>query len=669
MSNSDSAFVDEAEELLTEATAYLLNIQDSGLKDPDPDSVNGLFRTMHTIKGMAGLYGHQCITNISHALENILDLIRLGKANMDERAMALIFSHIDVLRVMLKDISEGKALDEAFTVSCVKEIESFLDSGKDEVPVDLLGVLSSYKDMIGVLSEYEEHRLKSNLQSGKGIYKMDVVYTLEIFDTELMDLTSRIKEFGELISTMPTSEGVAMGSIGFSLVIGSLKSPDEIKKLSGNEVIVMSSIKKAEDAPKSEKKSQDKPPHAALAEHDQSLKTSSSTVRVDILKLDKLLNSVGELTLIKNNTKKLWSEMVDLYGRSYLLIDLYKQVQSMERRLHELQADILEVRMIPIGQIFGRLDQLVRRYIKTTGKNITLTVFGEDTEIDKYLAEEVVDPLMHIVRNSVDHGIESPEVRAAKDKPESGTLNLKASQRGNSVVIEIIDDGKGIDLEVIKAKAIEKGLISTSEELDDDEILAFMFEPGFSTKETVSETSGRGVGLDVVKSKLSKFGGFVEVETKPGAGTTFTLTLPITLAIVKSLMLRVGNETYAMPLSSMQETFELDKNELQQLEGGSVYDLRGELLPIVSLDNLLEIQSDWEEIVYAIVIGHGDRRLGIIVDEMLGQQEIVIKPLSDYFKNLSGFAGAAEVGSNEVVLVLDSEALLNEAFEQRKVRT
>lgn len=657
MSISSKEFVDEAEELLSEASLLLLDIQDADSSDPDPEALNGVFRAMHTIKGMAGLYGHQSITDVSHALENILDNIRLGKTTMGDQAVAFFLKHIDTLRTFLNCIREETPIDEKLAAACVTEIDEFMSSDSGDAESDPLAAIDGYESIFSVMTEYEEHRLKSNLKAGKGVYKMDVVYSLEDFDLRLKELTTLIKEFAELISTMPISDGIPMGSIGFSMIIGTGKSTSEVidRTECAVEVISPLAIKKTPAAPVQK----------VMEESELTLKTTSTTVRVDIEKLDRLLNSVGELNLVKNNTRKLWAEMSEAFGRSHLVIDLYKLVQNMERKLHELQADVLEIRMVPFGQIFRRLAQVVRRYKKSAGKEIELLMFGDDTEIDKFLAEEVVDPLMHMVRNSIDHGIESPEERRKAGKPPVGSIHLKASQKGNSVVVEIIDDGRGLDVEMIREKAIERGMISATEQLEDSKVLDLMFVAGFSTKESVSETSGRGVGLDVVKAKMASMGGFVETSSRLGEGTTFTLTFPITLTIVKSLMVRVGREIFAMPLSSMKETMDVFRDDIQHLNGGDVCSLRGELLPVVGLDQMLQIEGDGHKNIYAIIIGHGDKKVGLLVDELLKQQEIVIKPLSDYFDGINAFAGAAEIASNEVVMVLDAEALLVEAFEKR----
>jgi two-component system chemotaxis sensor kinase CheA len=408
------------------------------------------------------------------------------------------------------------------------------------------------------------------------------------------------------------------------------------------------------------------PETAAAKAPDVHLKSTSTTVRVDIDKLDRILNTIGELTLAKGAVKRIGAELFESFGRTDLVYDVHKISVLLERRLSELQSQVLEIRMVPIGQIFTRLAQIVRRYSREIGKEIELSVFGEDTELDKYLAEEVVDPLMHLMRNAIDHGIEPSEVRRNLGKKEAGAVILKAYQKGNHVVIEVKDDGSGIDTVRVRKKAIEKRLIDEDVELQEKEIIDFIFTPGFSTKDVVSEVSGRGVGMDVVKNKLSTLGGFAEVQTFRNVGTTFILTLPITLAIIKALIVRVGNEKFAVPLTSMSETFIVEHKDIQTIEWKEVYYLRGEMLPMLRVNNFFKIEGDQSERSFAVLAGFGERRVGLMVDEFYGQHEIVIKSLSDYFKKLRGFAGCAEIGKHEVILVLDAESLIDESVLKQK---
>ncbi len=474
----------------------------------------------------------------------------------------------------------------------------------------------------------------------------------------LAELTRTIKTKGELISTLPTSSNVPDGSIGFNLMFGTPRPLEEIRKDVNFDIDVLIQPRSAPQ--------QSSPEFSTAKAPDTHLKSISSTVRVDIDKLDRILNTIGELTLAKGAVKRIGTELSESFGRTELVYDVHKISQSLERRLAELQTQVLEIRMVPIGQIFTRLAQIVRRYSRETGKDIELAVFGEDTELDKYLAEEIVDPLMHLMRNAIDHGIEPAEARKMKGKKESGTITLKAYQKGNHVVIEVRDDGAGIDTVRVRKKAIEKGLIDDDVELQEKEIIEFIFTPGFSTKEVVSEVSGRGVGMDVVKDKLSTLGGFAEVTTEKNVGTTFMLTLPITLAIIKALIVRVGDEKFAVPLTSMSETFIVEHKDIQTIEWKEVYYLRGEMLPMVRVNKVFSIEGDSAERSFAVLVGFGERRVGLMVDELLGQHEIVIKSLGNYLKKMRGFAGAAEIGKHDVILVLDAESLIDDSVVKQK---
>lgn len=645
MKASKKEFIAESEDLLFECQQFILEIQDTYQTALNPDTINALFRAMHTLKGLSGLFGSKGITDLSHSLETLLDDVRLGKVNINEAFVNFLFKNLDILKSAIEAIREDK---EPELSSYIEETKTFRASLKENVGgPDLKGIIND--SILKVLSEYEEHRLKSNISKGNGIYLLKVIFDLSTFDTSLEEITKKIKKQGELISTLPISENVPDGSIGFNLMFASSNPIDEIKADTGGEIETLVQAKLT-STPSSAKK------------QEQSLKSSTTTVRVDIDKLDRILNTIGELTLAKDAIKRIGVELSELYSHTPFVRDVYKISQTLERRLAELQDEVLEIRMVPVGQLFSRLAQVIRRFSREIGKEIDLVMYGEDTELDKSLAEEIVDPLMHLVRNSIDHGIEAPEERIKKGKPEHGRVALKAYQKGNYVVIEVIDDGKGIDLDKVKAKAIEKGLLEPNTEIDERELINFIFTPGFSTKEKISEISGRGVGMDVVKEKLAALGGFTEVYTKKDEGTTFILTLPITLAIIKALLVRVGNMRFAIPLTAISETIALEKKDLQSVEWREVFYLRGEMLPVKSLGDIFNIQTESEEMFFAVVVGFGRRKLGILVDEIIGQQEIVIKSLGDYLKGLFGFAGAAEIGRHEVILVLDVESIIEKSL-------
>lgn len=644
MKASKKDFIAEAEDLLFESQQMILEIQDTYQTALNPDTINALFRSMHTLKGLSGLFGNQGVTNLSHALESLLDDIRLGKIDINDDVVKFLFKNLDVLRSAIDAVKEDKKQDIA---EHIDEIKSFRASVKESAGgPNIKGLIDD--SIIRVLSEYEEHRLKANIKAGNSIYLLKAIFELSTFDKSLEEITALIKSKGELVSTLPTSTDVPDGFIGFNLMFASSSQLSELKEELGSDIEVLVQPKRVEAQPKKK--------------NDASIKSATTTVRVDIDKLDRILNTIGELTLAKDAVKRIGSEMAEMHRYSPFVRDVHKISQTFERRLAELQDEVLEIRMVPIGQIFSRLAQVIRRYSREIGKEIELALYGEDTELDKSLAEEIVDPLMHLVRNSMDHGLEPAEERKMKGKEERGSIVLKAFQRGSHVVIEVKDDGRGIDFEKVRKKALEKGLLEPGVELEESEILNFIFTPGFSTKEVASEISGRGVGLDVVKEKLSMLGGFTEVYSKKDEGTIFTLTLPITLAIIKALIVRVGKEKFAVPLTAISETVVVEHKDIQTIEWKDVYYIRGEMLPIMSVGKIFNLETGRSDRSYAVVVGLGARKLGLLVDELLGQPEIVIKSLGEYFKGLSGFAGAAEIGKHEVILVLDVESLIEKSL-------
>lgn len=652
MSSSKKEFIAEAEDLLEESGRLILEIQETYQSGLNPDTINALFRSMHTLKGLSGLFGHQGLADLSHALETILDEIRLGKIEISDSVVKFLFDNIDIFRSLIESLAADK---EPEVSEHLKNIEIFRNSLSDtKKGPDLKGLIDD--SLLMVLSEYEEYRLKANIQEGKGIYLAKAVFQLSDFDKSLEELTKLVKSKGELISTLPTSSNVPPDSIGFSLMFGSAQPIEKLKEAIKCDI---ESILKQKSAEAQQLRKM----------QEMSLKSTTTTVRVDIEKLDRILNSIGELALVKGAVKRIGEELVERYGHSPLVIDVHKISQSLDKRLSEVQNQVLEIRMIPIGQIFSRLSQVIKKYSREVGKQIELLMFGEDTEIDKYIGEEVIDPLMHLVRNAIDHGIEPVAERKKRGKKEAGLVILRAFQRGNHVIIEVEDDGGGIDSNKVREKAIAKGLIEKDAQLDEKQLIDLIFTAGFSTKDVVSEVSGRGVGMDVVKEKLASIGGFAEVETQIEKGTKIILTIPITLAIVKALFIRVGNMKFAIPLTSISETLAITKGDIQTIEGKEVYNLRGEMLPMTNVGRVFDMSENGNENLFAVVVAVGNKKHGLIVDELYGQHEIVIKSLGEYFARLRGFAGAAEIGKHEVVLVIDVDALIEESVIKQKIKS
>jgi two-component system chemotaxis sensor kinase CheA len=501
----------------------------------------------------------------------MLDDLRMGKAALSDEVIDFLLRCVDVLKSLVASIRERKkkrkkkAVEEDVT-AYLKDIKNFRETIKGgEEKESLAGLVDS--ELLKVLSEYEEHRLRSNIKDGNRVYLVSGIFELGNFDTELKKLSDNLRKVGEIISTMPTSEDVPVGSIGFNIMVCSSK-PLESLRFADYKVKTLVERKEEEEAATAEA-------DEAVVVPDSTLRISSNTVRVNIEKLDGILSTVDEISLIRGSIKSIWADMVKTYGHNPLLIDLYRVSQNLDRRIIELKKQVLEIRMVPTGQMFSRLSQVIKRYARDVDKNINIKLYGQDTEIDKSLSEEVIDPLVHIVRNAIDHGLEDKKERGAAGKDETGSITIRAFQRGNNVVIEVEDDGRGIDIKEVKSIAVKEGIISRDKILEEKDALEIIFEPGFSTKEKVSKVSGRGVGLDIVREKLFALGGIVEVDTEKGDGTTFTLTLPITLAIIKSLIVRVGEDIFAVPISAIAETLVVEHKDIQTIEGRMVYELRG----------------------------------------------------------------------------------------------
>ncbi len=658
MKASRRDFILEAEELIEEAERLAIEIQENLEKGLNPDTVNALFRQIHTLKGLSGLFQLKSISDMSHVFEYLLDDLRLGRIDISEDVVEFILENIDILKALITNVEQESLPDVS---SYVREIEAFRSSHfTKQEEVKLEGLIE--QSILSVLSQYEESRLKTNIREGKGVYYMDVAFPLMTFDTALKELSEKIKSMGELIATMPTQTDLPPDSIGFRLLFASLHSKEDLLS-AGIEARTILNPEKTRSGTGNQK-SESKPQAGELR---QIKDTASSTVKVDINKLDLILNTIGEISLTRGAIKRVADEMKELYGISPLVFDLHKISASLEKRIHELQDEVLAIRMVPLAQLFGRVNQMLRRYAREVNKTVRVEIYGEDTEIDKSISDNIMEPLMHLVRNAIDHGIESPEERKAKGKQEEGLITFRAYQKGNHVVIEVADDGRGIDLEKIRKRAMERGILS-SDKVTKEELIELIFTPGFSTKETVTEISGRGVGMDVVRDKIASIGGFVEVETFEDKGSIFRLTIPITLAIIKSILVRVGSEKFAFPLTSVSETLLIKESDIQSIEKMEAYNLRGTVLPLIRVSDALGINSNQKEFYYVVVAGTGERRIGLLVDELIGQQEIVIKPLGRYLEGLRWYAGAAEVGRHELILVLDVDAFIQEGTI-RKLRT
>ncbi len=656
-------FLAEAEDILETANQALLSLENAlGSGRTDPDVLNSLFRAVHSFKGLAGMYGLKAPSDITHKLEFLLDELRLGKVALGRQALDVVLETLALLGRLVQQVAADRPNEDI--APAIERIDAVLKAKPSAAEGrSLLEQIELDRGLLQVLTEYEEYRLTENIRAHTNLFMIKASYELTDFEAGIKALNETLKKNGEIICTLPTA-GAQGSGIGFTMVLG---TPKDRSALTAALDLPNGSI--APVAYRQGAKAEEAKPDATM------LKSVSNTVRVDIFRLDSLMNTVGEMHLTKNIIGRLVKELRQLQGYTGVSVELHKAHKSLERKLNELQEGILEVRMVPIGQIFTRLSSVVRKYAKDAGKEIELRLQGEETELDKLMIEDLADPLMHLIRNSIDHGIEAPEVRRQLGKPEQGSVRLTAFPRGNHVVITVEDDGAGISPEVILAKAVEKGIIGSDHGLDPvidrKDILDLIFLPGFTTRDTVTELSGRGVGMDVVKKNVSRLSGMIDIETEIGVGTRFTLTIPITLAIIKALIVESSGQVFAIPLNAVLEILQITPDQVRTVETREVVAIREDTVPLLRLTRAFNLSAEQRfGAFYVILVGLAERRLGIVVEGLKDQQEIVIKPLGKRLAELPGIAGATELGDKRgVVLVLDVESLIEGAFRKAVVRS
>jgi two-component system, chemotaxis family, sensor kinase CheA len=654
-------FLAEAEEILDQLSLDLVALSDcADGGECNPDLVNSVFRAAHSLKGLAGMFGFEEISELGHHLENLLDALRLGKVDLDQSVVSALFEATEILGILVRNAAEpgGEPVDLAGVMQRINDCLTRKPAAVKDSP---LSILNLPERVLNSMTEYEEHRLLENVKRGRRIYSIRVSLLLTSFDSELMELTDQLKQVGEVISTLPSAASGLDGGIDFEILFGSDLNLSELTPLIDREHLTVTRFG-AEEAAAPAIVIDDDVQGAATAEASVTAKSMSRTVRVDIGKLDLLMNIVGELVL----SHSMIAEVVAKMRRDGLNLpaqDLGKAAKGLEKKLAELQKGVMEIRMIPVGQLFEKMSRIVRKISREQGKKVELKTFGAETELDKLIIEDISDPVMHIVRNAIDHGIESPERRAAAGKDEKGTITLSSFQKGNHVVIQVDDDGSGIDIARVKQKALDLGFIGNVAEVSDREAVEFIFMPGFSTAEKVSEISGRGVGMDVVRTNIANLSGMIDLENFPGQGTRVTITLPITLAIIKALIITTAGRTYALPITSVLESILVERNEIKTVERKEVIQLRETTLPLLRLSDFFELKGGNAppESFYVVVVGVAEKRLGLVVDDLLGQQDIVIKSIGETFDGFKGISGAADLGDQRTILVLDVGGVISEA--------
>lgn len=671
-------FTSEAEELLDTLSRDLVEFESQG-QNVRPELVNKIFREVHSLKGLAGMLGFADISELSHSLEDMLDRLRMGKIPISKDLIDLLFDSVDGLNRLVIAINDPSLAGLVDLTALTSRIHGIISHKPQQKSDDGLGQLTLDEQTKKSLTEYEEHRLLENVRSGKHILSVEVTFDFADFDERLRALTQSLSEAGEVISTLPAIPTGNVNGIAFRLLYGSILDAAAVQALAPEALVT--SLRKTESATASSPalpsgiyppldpsifESGTVAPPVAAIEEDVSLRSLSQTVRVDISRLDHVMNIVGELIIEKTQLEAL-ARMLSAAGATQqgrlASHELGKIARNLDRKLNELQKSVIEIRMVPVGQIYSKLSRTVRKLARELNKEIELVLRGEDTELDKMMVEELTDPLMHIIRNAMDHGIESADERRKKGKSSVGRVVLNAYQQGNSVVLDVTDDGRGIDPERVRRVAIERGLIGEKEVIDQQRVNELLFTPGFSTAHAVSEISGRGVGLDVVKKNIQELKGTIEVITRVGEGTTFRISLPITLAIIQALIVDAGGEKFAIPLTSVDESLRIYSRDIRTVERREVFTLRDFTLPLLRLADAFHIEDErdhgpdtkW----FVVVTRAGEKVVGLLVDSLVRQQEVVIKSIGERLKTIPGIAGATEIGEGEIVLVVDVGTLID----------
>lgn len=692
-------FVDETKEHIQVLSDQIMVLE----KEPDnSDAIAEIFRSAHSLKGMAGTMGFKRMQRLTHDMENVFSAVREGKMKVNDSLVDTLFRGLDAIQEYLDLIQETSDEGDNDNEAIINELNHFLNGGGGEAPAAPAAApapaaaatateesaetnaKAKFHDI--KLSEVEEHAIKKAFDDNMNVFGA-TVYIQEsclLKAARAFLVFKALEEIGEIIISNPAVQEIEdeKFDFDFSLIFLTKETESEVRAAIQNvseiEDVVIEAIdeSKAEepkkaDEPKKEEAPKSAAPAAAATAAAPAAKQDASkakgkgkpvvsrSVRVDIEKLDSLMNQVSELIIAKNGLVSMSATDKRDSGDMSAFNEQIEYLGTVTTNLHET---VMKVRMVPIESTVQKFPRMIRDLSKKLDKKMELYMTGEDTELDRTVVDEIGDPLMHLLRNSADHGLESNEERVRLGKPEVGSIFLDAYQEGNNVVIEVRDDGAGINVEKVKKKMVERGLVPADQidTITDKEAIATLFSPSFSTADKVSDVSGRGVGLDVVKTNIESLGGTIECKTERGAGSSFTIRLPLTLAIVQALMVELGTEKYAIPLGSIQTIEEVTKDDIKYVQSKEVISLRGTVIPLIRLDTLLDVperEANNDNIVI-VIVRKADKLAGLVVDGLIGQQEIVIKSIGKYISTPKLISGSTILGDGEVALILDANVLL-----------
>lgn len=697
-------FLDETKEHLQNLNTQILELE----SDPEgEDTVNEIFRAAHSLKGMAGTMGYKRMQNLTHDMENVFSEVRNGNIKVQPKLIDVLFQCLDALEEYTDNIQTNADEGTNDNEPLIKQLNDILKGGSAEAPetkaeasaeAEAAGPVGGEKWKDIPLDDSQISVITEAQNQGKKVYGLNVVVQENCIlkAARAFLVFKAVEELGEIIISNPSAQDVedekfdrdftliVLSDAEIGKLIEAAENVSEIEKAFGGPIVLEenSHYRKQEETEgekpsEAESKAVPAETHTEHETHEEAAakpaqtapakpdaKKSSAkpvvnrTVRVDIEKLDSLMNLVSELIIAKNSLVSVSSQ--EQTGNTNSAFN--EQIEYLEQVTTNLHESVMKVRMVPIESVVNKFPRMIRDLSKKLDKKLELYMTGEETELDRTVVDEIGDPLMHLLRNSADHGIESAELRAQRGKPSVGSIFLDAYQDGNNVVIEVRDDGNGIDTEAVKEKAIERGSITPEQaaNMTDKEIVNLLFLPSFSTAKKVTDVSGRGVGLDVVRSKIESLSGEVEVKTKLGEGSTWTIRLPLTLAIIQALMVVVGDEKYAISLGSIQTLEDIVPGDVKLVQNKEVIHLRGQVIPLIRLNEVLDIESKKspDENLIVVIVKKGDKMAGLVIDELIGQQEIVIKSLGKYIKQCKFISGATILGDGEIALILDANALI-----------
>ncbi|AWI12169.1 chemotaxis protein CheA [Caldibacillus thermoamylovorans] len=675
MSQYLEVFIEESREHIQSCNENLLKLEN----DPDNlELVNEIFRSAHTLKGMSATMGFEDMANLTHQMENVLDGVRNGKYKFSSDLLDIIFMAIDHLENMVNSIAaggEGKE-DVSDAINKLKMIESGKIVNQTDTPQPAeIGDTNISKTNLNY-DQFEITVLEQANEQGYKVYEVSIFIRPDCLlkAARVYMVFDVLEKIGDIIKSVPSVEQLEEEQFDneFVVTIVTHDSMEDIEKkvMKVSEIekvtvvpLKISDLKKVNNEDSSDEQKnvsqnvegqKKKEASSAKKTTDKKITLSNKTIRVNIERLDALMNLFEELVIDRGRLDQIAKELNHQ--------ELSETVEKMSRVTNDLQSVVLTMRMVPVEAVFNRFPKMVRSLSRELGKKIHLQIIGQETELDRTVIDEIGDPLVHLLRNSVDHGIEMPEERLRKGKPEEGTIQLKAYHSGNHVFIEITDDGAGINREKVARKAVEKGIITEEQmnQLTDKEIFNLILTSGFSTADKISDISGRGVGLDVVKNTIESLGGTISVHSEENVGTTFLIQLPLTLSIISVMLVEVQKEKYAIPLTSIIETAIFKKSEIYYAHEQPVIDFRGKVVPILSLQEIFQVPKviEGNDYISTVIIRKGDKLAGLVVDSFIGQEEIVLKSLGNYLTNVFAISGATILGDGQVALIIDCNALI-----------